>query len=285
MERERVQRYVTNLEQVIRNTCVDLRETMTLFQGYSQWFTATERTIPPGIIIHIQKTYKGIHGQLTKIKEINQLLESRYRPYYRRDFLRDKEITEYGFQARKLYAKFESVLQAMEAKRALEGKEVNLGVVDMPIPSHWFRTRENEITLLRNLQGLYALDYKTGPGVGIEQRRRVTGNKLRSLSLFALSGEGGVLDDLQSRMRLREYDIRERCTKEELRGALTHLREISLAETEGVIRRFMGSSGVLRTKGLLFSIQSQEDLGREILGSADNILKGMMNGEVKTIPI
>jgi len=63
------------------------------------------------------------------------------------------------------------------------------------------------------------------------------------------------------------------------------LREISLAETEGVIRRFMGNSRVLKTKGLLFSIQSQEDLGREILGSADNILKGMMNGEVKTIPI
>jgi len=59
MERERVQRYVANLEQVIKNTHVDLRETMTLFQGYSQWFTAAERTIPPGIITHIQKPIRG----------------------------------------------------------------------------------------------------------------------------------------------------------------------------------------------------------------------------------
>ncbi len=93
------------------------------------------------------------------------------------------------------------------------------------------------------------------------------------------------MDDLQSRMRLREFDIQERCTKEELRGALTHLREISLAEAESVIKRFMGSSGVPRIKGLLFPIQSQEDLGKEILGSVDNFLKGMTNGEVKTVPI
>ncbi len=284
MERERVQRYVASLEQVIRNTCADLKETMIQFQGNSQRFTM-ERTIPPGIIIDVRKTYKEIHDQLTKIKGINQLLETRYRSYYRRDSLRDKEIAEYGFMARNLYSKFESALQAMESKKALGGKEVDPGVVDVPIPSQWFRSRENEVNLLRNLQRLYGLDYKTGLGVGIEQRRRVTENKLRSLSLFALSGEGGAMDDLQSRMRLREYDIQERCTKEDLRGALTHLKEISLAEAESVVKRFMGNSGVPRIKGLLFPVQSQEDLGKEILGSADNILKSMMNGEVKTIPI
>ena len=93
------------------------------------------------------------------------------------------------------------------------------------------------------------------------------------------------MDNLQTRIRLREYDIQERCTNEELRGALTHLRKISLGEAESVIKRFMENSGVPRVKGLLFTIQSQEDLGKAILGSADNILKGMMNGEVKTIPI
>jgi hypothetical protein len=61
-------------------------------------------------------------------------------------------------------------------------------------------------------------------------------------------------------------------------------RDISW-RSESVIKRFMENSGVPRVKGLLFTIQSQEDLGKAILGSADNILKGMMNGEVKTIPI
>jgi hypothetical protein len=284
MEREGVQRYVASLEQVIRNTHLDLRETMIQFQGYSQRFTM-EGTIPPGIITDIRKAYKGIHDQLTKIKGINQLLEGRYRQYYRRDSFRDKEILEFGFLAKKWYTRFESMVQAMEAKRRLEDREEDSGVVDIPIPSQWFRSRKNEVILLRNLQGLYELDYKAGLGVSIEQRRRVTENKLRSLSLFALSGEGGAIDTLQSRMRLREYDIQERCVKEELRGALTHLREISLGEAEGVIRRFMDSREVPKIKGLLFPIQSQEDLGKEILGSADKILKGMMNGEVKTIPV
>jgi hypothetical protein len=284
MENERAQRYVAGLEQVIRNTCVDLRETMTLFQGYSQWYTA-ERTIPPGIITHIRKTYKGIHDQLTKIRGINQILESRYKQYYRRDSLRDKEISEYGITAKNLYTRFESMLQAVEGRKGLAGREENPGVADVPIPSQWFRSRENEVNLLRNLQGLHQLGYKSRPGMGMGQRRRVTDSRLRSLSLFALSGEGEAMDGLQLRMRLREHDIQERRTREELRGVLTHLREISPVEAEGVIRRFMGNSAAPRIKGLLFPIQSLEDLGRQILGSADSILKGMMNGEVRTIPL
>jgi hypothetical protein len=202
MEREQAQRYAASLEQVVRNTCVDLREAIIQFQGYSQRFTVG-RTVPPGVITDIRKAYKEIHDRLIKVRGINQLLESTYRPYYRRDSLRDKEIAEYGFLARNLYSRFESMLQAMEAKRVLEGKVVDPGVADVPLPSQWFRMRENEINLLRNLQGLYELNYKGGPGVGIEQRKRATENKLRSLSLFALSGEGEAMDYLQSRVRLR----------------------------------------------------------------------------------
>jgi hypothetical protein len=82
MEKERVQRYVANLEQVMRSTHLDLRGTMIQFQECSQRLSK-ERTIPPGIIIDIRKIYMGIHDQLTKIKGINQLLENRYKPYYR----------------------------------------------------------------------------------------------------------------------------------------------------------------------------------------------------------
>ena len=284
MEREGAQRYVASMEQMLKNTHLDLREAMIQFQGYSQRFT-TERSIPPGIVAEIRKSYKEVHDRLTKVKGIHQLLESRYRQYYRRDFLRDKELAEIGFLARRLYSRFESMLQAMEAKRGLGNREEDSGVVDVLIPSQWFRTRENEVVLLRNLQGLYQLDYRSGLGMTTKQRPRVTENKLRSLSLFALSGEGTAIDNLQSRMRLREYDIKERCAREELRGALTHLRGILPAEAEAVIKRFMNGRDVPKLKGLLFSIQSQEDLAKEILGSADIILKGMMGGEVKTIPI
>jgi hypothetical protein len=108
---------------------------------------------------------------------------------------------------------------------------------------------------------------------------------MRSISLFALSGEVTLIDNLQSRMRLREYDIIERYTEEEFRGALTHLREISLPEVKRVIRRLMDSSEFLKMKCLLLRIRSQKDLEKEIIASTDNVLQVMGMGEVKTLSI
>ncbi|HMK76045.1 MAG TPA: hypothetical protein VK568_07680, partial [Thermodesulfobacteriota bacterium] len=72
---------------------------------------------------------------------------------------------------------------------------------------------------------------------------------------------------------------------EELRGALTHLREISPSEVERVVRRFMGSNEFLKLKCLLLMIQSQQDLNKEIVASTENILQVMGAGEVKTLSI
>jgi hypothetical protein len=86
-------------------------------------------------------------------------------------------------------------------------------------------------------------------------------------------------------MQLREYDIQERFTRDELRGALTHLREVSPSEAERVIRRFTDSSEFSKLKCLLLPIRSQKDLGKEILGSTENILHGMAEGEVRILSI
>jgi hypothetical protein len=288
MERDTAQRYVTSLEQVVRRTHLDLRETMTQFQEYSQRLSM-ERAVPPGIITDIRKIYMGIHDQLTKIRGINQLLENRYRQYYRRDHVRDREISEFGILSKKLYTRFESMLHEIETKEKLIliEKEEDSEVCSKRVSSQWFRSRENQLVLLGNLRSLYDLDYiyRTGPGADTEHKRRVIQDRLRSLSLFVMSGEGGVIDILQSRMRLREYDIKERYAKDELRGALTHLREISAAEVEGVIKRYIDSREVPSLKCLLLWIQSQEDLGKETLGSADTILKEMTGGEVRTLRI
>jgi hypothetical protein len=284
MEKQRDQRYVASLEQVIRKTHLDLRETMIQFQGYSQRLTS-EGPVPSGVITDIRRAYKGIHEQLTKIKGISQLLETRYRQYYRRDSLRDKEISEFAFLARNLYTRFESILQEIEARNRLKDTIESPGVLDKLIPSQWFRFRKNEAILQRNLRSLYELDYKTEPTLSTDRRPRVVQDKLRSLSLFALSGEERSIDALHSRMRLREHDIKERYANDELRGALTHLRQVSVVEVKGVIRRFIDHREIPRLKCLLFSLQSQDDLGKEILGSADNILRGMRSGEVKTIPM
>jgi len=262
---------VASLEQIMKNTHLDLREAMDQFQELCHR-VAPESNFTMEMVIGVRKTYKEIQDQLTKINGVHQLLEGKYKQYYRRDSQRDKEIMEFGFLAKNLYSKFECALQEIEAKRKL-----NLFA--------WFQSRHNQIVLLRNLRSLYTLDYKTQSDLECEQRREVIQNGLRSISLFILSGEATWIDHLQSRMRLREYDIKERYTRGELRGALTHLREISTSEVERVIRRFTDSSEFSMLKCLLFSIQSQKDLEKEILGTAENVLQAMAEGEVRTFSI
>ena len=284
MENERYQGYVASLEQVIKNTHFGLREGMDQFQELCHR-VSPEKMVPMGIITDIRQTYKEIQDQLKKIRGIHQLLEGKYRQYYRRDTQRDKEILEFAFLAKSLYLKFEYILLEVEAKKNLRNKGDFVKVDHQRIPFPWFHSEENQIILLRTLENLYELDYQTQSNSEYVQRREVIQNGPRSVSLFAVSGEGTLIDHLQSRMRLREYDIKERLTRDELRGALTHLREISLPEVEKVIRRFTESNEFLKLKCLLFPIHSQKDLEKEILDTPENILQRMGGGEIRALSI
>jgi len=284
MERERFQAYVTNLEQILRNTHFDLTEAVKQFQELCVRVTP-ERIVPMGIINDVRQAYKEIQDQLTKIRGVHQLLEGKYRQYYRRDSQRDKEIFEFGFLAKNLYSKFECTLMEIEAKKSLRDRGEPLEAPTHRIPFAWFHSRENQVILLQNLRSLYKLDYKTQSDLEYVQRRVVIRDGKRSVSLFIFSGEATLIDHLQSRMQLREYDIKERFTKAELRGALTHLREVSLSEVERVMRRFTNSREFLKLKCLLLPIQSHKDLEKEILGKADNILHEMGDGEVRILSI
>ena len=190
-----------------------------------------------------------------------------------------------AFLAKTLYLKFEYTLQETEAKKKLKDGGELFVACPQRIPFSWFHSKGNQIILEKNLRSLFALDYKPRSDLEDEQRREIIRNELRSISLFALSGEVTLVDTLQSRMRLREYDIIERYTEEEFRGALTHLKEVSLSEVERVIRRFMDSSESLKLKCLLLRVRSQKDLGKEIIASIENVLRVMGTGEVKTLSI
>jgi hypothetical protein len=284
MEKESFQGYVVGLEQIMKNAHLDLREGIDQFQELCHR-VRSDRIVPIGIITDIRQTYKEIQDQLKKIHGVHQLLEGKYRQYYRRDAQRDKEIFEFAFLAKSLYSKFEYTLMEIEAKKNLKSKGERIEVGRQRIPFSWFHSEENQIILLRNLESLYDLDYIIrSDGEGF-QRREVIRDALRSVSLFVLSGEDTLIDNLQSRMRLREYDIKERLARDELRGALTHLREISPSEVERVIRRFTDNSEFLKLKCLLLSIRSQKDLKKEILGMSKNILHWMKEGEVRTLSI
>jgi hypothetical protein len=284
MERGSFQGIVAGLERIMDNTRFDLREAMDQFQGLCLMITA-ERKVPIDIITETRQTYKKIQEQLTKISVARQLLEGKYRQYYHRDSRREREITEIAFLAKSLYLTFEYTLQEIEAKSKLKDRGEHFVAVSQQIPFRWFQSAGNQIVLLRNLETLSELDYKTRFKLGFERRREVIQNGMRSISLFALLGEIKLIDTLQSRMRFREYDITERFKEDEFRGALTHLREISPSEVRKVIRRFTDSSEFLKMKCLLLPIQSQKDLKKEIVRSTENILHLMGEGEVKVLSI
>jgi len=284
VERGNFQGYAASLERIMQNTHFDLREAMDQFRQLCLMITA-ERTVPMGIITDIRQTYKQIQDQLTKIMGVKQLLEGKYRQYYHPDSQREREIMEFAFLAKSLYFKFEYRLQEIEAKRKLGDKGEYSEATPQLIPFPWFQSKGNQIILLRNLRSLSELDYKTQSDLECEQKRVVIRNGMRSIDLFVLSGEVELIDNLQSRMRLREYDITERYTEDEFRGALTHLKEISLSEVERVIRRFTDSREFLKMKCLLLRIQSQKDLKKEIVGSTENILRVMGAGELQTLSI
>ena len=284
MERGSFQRYVASLEQVMKNSHFDLSRAMDEFQELCLRITP-ERIVPMAIVADIRQAYKQIQDQLTRIKGIHQLLEGKYRYYYHQDPNRAREIMEFGFLAKSLYFKFESTLQEIEAKKKLRVRGEHFEVHPQRTLFPWFYSKRNQIILLRNLRSLHELDYKTLSDLEYDQRREVIQNGMRSVSLFVLSGDVTLIDNLQSRMRLREYDIKERSSEDEFRGALTHLRKISLPEIERLIRRFTDTGESSKLKCLLLTIQSPRDLEKEIIGSTENVLQVMGAGEMRTLSI
>lgn len=281
MEKDRVQGYVAGLEQIVKNNHLSLRETTAQLQEICQ-LVHPDKSVPPQVILDIRKTYKEIQDQLTRIKGIQQLLQGKYRPHYRRDPLRDREIAEFEFVAKNCYLKVEFMLKEMEAKKKLREREHVVQSLSPRTPMLWFRSKENQRLLLGHLQGLDGLNYEIPTQWLARERRKVTQASLRSLSLFAVSGEVGLIDQIHSHMRLRKYDIAERYDPGELRGALTHLREISASEAVHAIRRLIENSEFSKPKCLLLSVRSQRDLEKEALGIPEKYLQTMTPGEVKT---
>ncbi len=280
MEQESFQGIAAGLEQIMEKARLDLREAMDQFEELCLRITA-DRNVPTGIFTETRQAYKKIQDQLTKIGGARQLLEGKYRHYYRRNYQLEKEIMQIAFLAKNLYLSFEET----EAKRKLKGMEERSEAHSQQIVFPWFQSKQNQIILLRNLHHLDELEYQDKFELGFERRGEVIQNVLRSIYLFALLGKPKLIDILQSRMRFREYDITERYKEDEFRGALTQLKEVSPSEVRKVLTRTVGTSEFLKLKCLLLRIQSQDDLKKAIVRTAEDILRSMDEGEVKVLSI
>jgi hypothetical protein len=283
VEKDRVNRYVESLERTIKSDYLFLKDTIDDFRELCRMITP-ERNLPQGIIVDIRENYKEIRDRLTEIKAIEQLLLGKYRQYYHRDALRDKGILEIGFVAKNCFTKFEYTLKQKETlgkikeaekEQALKGEEKGL-------PFEWFRSKEHQVIFLRNSRILGELDYEIPPGLKMEERREVA-QEPRHLTLFVFKGEVASIERLYSQLRLREHDVMERYASDEIRGVLTHLREIHPSAVEKLFLTFL--KGTFNVKCLILPILSSKGLEGDVLGLVKQTLREMTEGEVKTISI
>jgi hypothetical protein len=121
MERDQIQQQknALNLVRTIQGHYHSLKGAVKDFQEKCLR-VAPGRSIPPDIINQIRESYKGIRDRLAEIKSIQQLLQTKYRQFYHRDPVRDKEIIEFEFVSKNTYSKFEFTLKEIEAKKKME---------------------------------------------------------------------------------------------------------------------------------------------------------------------
>lgn len=276
MEKDPLQRYAEGLNRTIQTNYHYLKGAVEEFQELCR-LVSPGKTIPPAIIADIREMYKEIRNRLSEIRAVEQLLQGKYRQYYRRDPIRDKEILEFGFIAKNCFSKFEYTMMQIEALKRLKGQPSK---TEQVIGSfQWFRSKENQITLIKNLRTLKGLDYESIPQPDLGERRDLSGS--RSMTLFLLRGDPSCLDLLQSRIQLREHDVIERYALEEIRGILTHLRKVPPHEMENLFQRLLEMKDWVKPKCLLFSVQSLKDLERDFLKRIQTTLEEMKEGEIK----
>jgi len=149
-------------------------------------------------------------------------------------------------------------------------------------PFLFFQDQENQVMFLRNWRILGELDYEIS-GSRAEEKREVTKDKPRSLTLFVFKGDPEAVDELQSNMNFREHDVIERYRPDELRGILTHLREVQPGEVEKIFERFKTIKGYSSLKCLLIPVRSQKDYESDMIALMEKIFGEMTEGEMRTL--
>ena len=288
MEKDRAQKRAESLEKTIQNHTLYLKKAVEEFQKKCLSIIP-QKSISLDRVIDIREGYKEIQNRFTEVKATQQLVKEKYRSFARKDPVREKELNALESEAETCYSKFEYTLIQLRDEEIIgdgEGTEGEEGAPGMAQGDsfQWFRSRENQEIFVRNLQTLRDLDREKSTGAGdrreIAQSRSADG---QSFTLFIFTGDPHSLDELQTQIHLRERDIIERYSKEELRGVLIHLKEVDPSEMESILQRFMKSGRFSHLKCLLLRIQSQTDVGREVMDLISRKVQEMAEGDVVTL--
>jgi len=290
MEKDPAQKRAESLEKTIQNHTVFLKKAVEEFQKKCLSIFP-QKSIPLDQVIEIRDGYKEIRNRLTEVNATQQLVKEKYRSYARKDPVREKELNELEAQAETCYSKFEYTLMQLRDEEIIwdkERTEEEEGATGMTRGTSmgWFRSRENQEIFVRNLQTLRDLDREKSTGAG--DRREIAAPRSangQSFTLFIFTGDPHSLDELQIQIHLRERDIIERTSKEELRGVLIHLKEVDASEMESILQRFMKSGRFSHLKCLLLRMQSHTDVGKEVMDLISRNVQQMAEGDVVTLSI
>ncbi len=282
MPKDPKQRYAESLEKTLQHNSDQLKEMVEDFKALCMMATP-ERQPPQEVITDIRKLYKEIQERLSEIRAIQQVLQGKYRQYYRRDSLREKSIVEIGFLTKTLYSKFEYLLLQKQVLARKKDEETDPSRWKI-FPSLWFRSKDRQVAFIRNLRILGELNDEGPSDQGLEERRTVLPEKVRPLTLFIFKGDPELLRRIYSSLKLREDDILELYAPDELRGLLVHLREVNPLELEGIFKRMLESLGAVGLKGLLIPVHSPRDLETDRLKGIQKTLEEIEEGRVLTLP-
>lgn len=282
MPKDPKQRYAESLEKTLQHNSDQLKEMVEDFKALCMMVTP-ERQPPQEVITDIRKLYKEIQERLSEIRAIQQVLQGKYRQYYRRDSLREKSIVEIGFLTKTLYSKFEYLLLQKQVLARKKNEETDPSRWKI-FPSLWFRSKDRQVAFIRNLRILGELNDEGPSDQGLEERRTVLPEKVRPLTLFIFKGDPELLRRIYSSLKLREDDILELYAPDELRGLLVHLREVNPLELEGIFKRMLESLGAVGLKGLLIPVHSPRDLETDRLKGIQKTLEEIEEGRVLTLP-
>jgi len=280
MEESRILHYIKGLERKIHDDHQYLKETVEELRDLCRVITP-DKNIPQGIVVDIKELHKEIQSRFKEIRGIQQLVQGKYRQFYRRDPLLDKNLLELGFVTKTTFSRFEENLKLYVERQKAREREKVARTSQREMLLQWFKSREKQMLLLRKMRTLKELDYAPKPGGGPDERRSLEG--VRSLTLFLVQGDGPSLDSLQSQMHLREHDLIERHDEGQLRGLLTHLREVDPSEIESLFHLFFEKKGFSTLKCLLVPIQPKKEIDPEIMDLVAEVLREMKEGEVRTL--
>ena len=286
MAKDQTKVYANNLEKTLQNDYLYLKDAIEDFRDTCQRITP-EKNIPSGVAADIREAYKEIQNRLNEIKGIQQLLKGKYRQFAKKDPIRDKNILEIAFIAKNCYSKFQDIqMQKQALERAKEsGKKEPFRTIPHSFPLQWFQSKENQDRFMKNLGIQLEEGEKISTDSNAEEIRGTLQEEPKAITLFIFSGEEKYLDILQTKIQFKICDIMERYSKNEIRGVLSYLQEVSPLESEKMFQRLMEIIRFWKVKCLLINIHPQKDIQIDLLDLAKKTLPEMNEGEMKTVSI